>query len=615
MRRNANGVVPLTDLRFHVSMPRPESHLFHVEMRTRGWGEPELTLVFPTWIPGSYLVREFERHVEGMECRGGDGRALPFRKVAKNRWRIDAREAGGTIEARFRVFAREWSVRTCHLDDSHAFWNGTGLFPFPLGHPGLPVDVEVEAPAGWGIATALEPLPDGGGRTFRARDFDELYDSPFEVGPHEVREVAAAGRTVRVAFAGSGNEDRERLARDVGTIVETQAEMWGGLPYPRYTFIVHLGPAGSRGGLEHMDSSVLSVGRWDFQARDRYIDVLGLASHEHFHAWNVKRLRPAAFRRYDYETENHTRLLWLMEGVTSYYDNLLVRRAGLISTTEYLVLLARDLKALDETPGRRLQSLELASYDAWIKLYRRDEHTRNSTVSYYLKGSLLALCMDLLIRRGTAGRRSLDDVMRLLYRRHALPHGTGIPEDGVLPAVEEVSGGAWGEFFERYVAGTDELPVDEALAAAGLRLQRGDPKAAKASLGARLDDARGFARIAEVLAGGPADRAGLSAGDEVVAVDGLRIDGASLASRIAERKPGEQVALTLFRDDRLLERRVELGTQHGEYQVLPLEETTAEQRGLFAAWTGAPWPLDPAAAGPDSPPPPAGPTGAPGRDR
>jgi len=369
--------------------------------------------------------------------------------------------------------------------------------------------------------------------------------------------------------------------------------MFGGLPYDRYVFIVHLTDARG-GGLEHRNSVAMIVDRWTFQPRKSYERYLGLTAHEFFHVWNVKRLRAAPLGPFDYSRENYTRQLWAMEGVTDYYTDLLLLRAGLISPERYLELLAEKILALQSQPGRAIQSLEQSSFDAWIKLYRPDENTPNSAISYYLKGGLVALLLDLEIRQRTADARSLDDVLRALYERYPID-GPGIPEDGgYRAAVEQVAGGeSFVEFFERYVAGTDELDYAGALGYAGLRLdwhherapEHGQPPL---GLGLRLKTEGGRTKVGHVLADGPAYAAGVYAGDELVALDGFRVDEERLKARMAERRPGDTVTLSLFRRDELLHIPVvPAAAPPDKLAIVQREDAGAEQRRIYEGWIGA----------------------------
>jgi predicted metalloprotease with PDZ domain len=394
---------------------------------------------------------------------------------------------------------------------------------------------------------------------------------------------------------GRGNLDLPRFVADVQRIVEAHGAFWGGLPYQRYLFIVHL--AKGRGGLEHADSTVLLLPRLGFGDRDGYEEALGLVSHEFFHLWNVKRLRPAALTPYRYDGEQYTRLLWWFEGVTSYYEQLALVRAGLLTAGRWLEALGRRFTSLLRTPGAAKLSLEESSLVAWVKLYRPDENTANSAVSYYLKGELVALTLDLALRAAGA---SLDDLLRQLFARH---QRGGLPEDGVERAVAELLGEpAARDFFDRLVRGV--TPLDPDLGQVGLRLQHrpargpddrgGRPARAEEGtpgwLGADLASGPRLA-VASVREESPAWRAGLSVDDELVAEGGFRLDRAALGERLKERGPGGTLRLTLFRRDELLEVEVTLAAPPADTAWLePLADPSDAQRAAFRAWCGAPWP-------------------------
>ncbi|MEI6226782.1 MAG: M61 family peptidase [Deltaproteobacteria bacterium] len=525
-------------MRYRVSMPQPHSHLFEVEAVLDSPG-PAPVLAFPVWTPGSYLVREFARHLEGVEADDGAGARLPLVRLDKHRFRIDA-DGAPQVRLRYRVYANDPTVRTSHLDGSHGYWNGANLFPYAEGRLGEPVELLVDPPAGWRVSTALE----GGPTRFTARDFDELCDSPVEVGAHALVPFEALGKRHEVAVAGNGHVDLERFVTDLQVIVETLGRFMGGLPYDRYLFIVHLADR-RRGGLEHERSTTLDVARTAFFPRDAYEETLALAAHEFLHLWNVKRLRPAALRPYDYSREQYTRLLWWFEGVTSYYDRLTLVRAGLSGARGWLKHLGEQWTALARQSGAGKMSLEEASLTAWIKYYRPDENSPNSSVSYYLKGELVALCLDLELRRAGG---SLDDLLRTLHSRFA---GTGLPEDGVERAAAEVMGeGAARDFFDRFVRGT--APVEPRLDGVGLVLQRRPAQSQddRGGTGARRNGEEGQAGwlgaeipagprlvVRTVREGGPAWTCGLYAEDEIVAESGFRVDRGALWDRMRQVGP------------------------------------------------------------------------------
>jgi predicted metalloprotease with PDZ domain len=593
---------------YTIAMPHPHSHLYEIALDVGELADPTLDVALPVWTPGSYMVREYARHVREFQANAAvveespAGEGLPWRKLDKATWRI---ETGGAarVRLRYKVYANELSVRTSHLDGTHGFFNPATLCMYIPGRTAEPHLVRILAPEGWQVTTGLEPVDER--RTsddrsysfvlrpssFVAQNYDELVDSPFECGTQRLLEFDVDGVPHRIALWGRGNEDVVQLVADTRKIVEAARDMFGGLPYQSYTFIVHLSD-GRGGGLEHRNSVAMIVDRWTFQPRRSYERYLGLAAHEFFHVWNVKRIRAAPLGPFDYGRENYTRQLWAMEGVTDYYTDLLLMRAGLIGPERYLEMLADHIITLQGQPGRAIQSLEQSSFDAWIKHYRPDENTPNSAISYYLKGGLVALLLDLEIRQRTAGQRSLDDVLRYLYERFP-SSGRGIPEEGgYRAAVEAVVGGdSFAEFFARYIAGTDELDYARALGYAGLQLDWSYEKAPAdgqpAWLGIRLKTEAGRTKVSQVLADGPAYAAGIYAGDELLALDGFRIDEERLKARLAERRPGEIVTLSLFRRDELLHVPLALApAPHDRLEIVQQDGASEEQRRIYAGWIG-----------------------------
>jgi predicted metalloprotease with PDZ domain len=574
-------------------MPRPHSHLFEVEA-TFPAGPPTLDAVLPVWTPGSYLIREFARHLQDVRATGPNGAPLPVQRLDKRTFRV--RADGQAVTLHYRVYANELTVRTSHLDDSHGYFNGATLFLYTEATRHLEHHVTVEAPAGWRPFSALERQGDA----FVARDYDELVDSPFEVGPHTPLSFTAAGVPHEVVVWGDSVPEPARLCADLQRICEAQARLFGGLPMRRYLFLLYLTDKG-RGGLEHKASTALLFPRASLHNTRGWEDFLTLAAHEYFHLWNVKRVKPRALVPFDYAQENYTTLLWAFEGVTSYYDNLFVLRAGLINPHRYLARLGETLSSLHATPGRRVQSLAEASLVSWVKHYRPDENSSNSAISYYLKGEVVAALLDLEIRRATQDARSLDDVMRLLWQRHG--DESGVPEDGVEAAASEVAGRDLGPFFDRAIRTTEELDYS-VFSHVGLEVRfrpresaadkGGSPPRVKASeskprswLGLTT---KGSSTVATVLEGSPAQEAGLYPDDELVALDGWRVDGAGLLSRCEEKPPGETVRVTIFRRDRLLEVEVVLGQRPADAAWLArVDKPTEAQRAAWQAWLGMPW--------------------------
>lgn len=589
------------EISYAVSMPEPHTHLLQVEMRVRHSSSSsssasnlpaQIDLVMPVWTPGSYLVREYARHVQDFTATdaGNGGRPLAWRKINKNTWRVETNGAAREVRATYGVYANELTVRTNELHDRHAFWNNAALLMYVDGQLSAPSTVRVAAFGDWKIATGLPAVP-GQRDTFRAENFDVLYDSPFLVGDFKTLSFDVRNVPHRIIVDGEGNYDAERMRRDVQRIVEASVAMMGDVPYRDYTFQLMLHPTAG-GGLEHLNSTALIWRRYNFRPEASYDDFLSLVAHEYFHLWNVKRIRPEALGPFDYTGENYTRLLWVAEGVTSYYENILSRRAGLISDKEYLTTIAGAIRGLQNTPGRLEQSIEEASFDAWIKYYRPDENTLNSAISYYDKGALVGLLLDLEIRRRSAGAKSLDDVMRYLYAEFAKKNRNYTPED-FQRAAEMAAGAGLDDFFRRYVRGREELDFNTAFNAFGLRLETtaalptdaSKPAAPKAYFGANLRQDTDRLVVASVPAGTPAYDQGITFNDQIVALDGGRVTLATFNARLEERKPGDEVRLTVFRLDELRTITIKLGGRVEEnYRIVPLAQQTPEQKRLYDGW-------------------------------
>lgn len=587
-------------IRYTVRMTRPHSHRFEVTAHFPA-ADPSLVVTQPVWSPGSYLVREFSRHVQDVRAEDGEGRALPLTRIDKRSFRIET--GGHAVQLSYSVYANELTVRTSHLDDSHGFFNGANLFLYDEARRSEPHHVRIEAPSGWRTFTALARH----GEEWVAADYDELVDSPFEVGPHSPLTFEACGIPHEVVLWGDPAVDRERLLADMRRIVETEAALFGGLPgdLQRYVFLVYA-PERGRGGLEHKASSALLSPRSSFTTPRGQEEFYYLVAHEYFHLWHIKRIRPRALLPYDYGQENQTRLLWCFEGTTAYYDMLLTRRAGIMPPSRYLMRLGETLTQLHATPGRRVQTLEEASFQAWVKHYRPDENSVNSAISYYLKGEVVSWLLDLTLRRATDNQRSLDDVMRLLWSRYGQGPGAkaGVPEDAIEAVVNEVAGVDLKAFFDRALRSTEELEY-EVLSHVGLevRFRVRESPGDKGGTPARSREAkpRGWlganvrpsGTVSSVLEDSPAMAAGLYVDDEVIALDGFKVDGGSLISRCEETDPGQTVRLTLFRRDRLRTVDVRLGEKpaDGAYLV-KTENPTEAQKAAWAAWIGAPWDAD-----------------------
>ncbi|HKR00921.1 MAG TPA: PDZ domain-containing protein [Pyrinomonadaceae bacterium] len=586
--QEATAAGPQPEISFTVSMSKPHTHLLEVEMRLRSTRFPaRLDLVMPVWAPGSYLIREFERHVQDFTAADSQGRGLNWQKVNKNTWRIET-DGARDLLVTYKVYANELSVRTNDLNDRHAHWNNVALLMYPEGHLSAPSTLRVVPFGDWQVATGLPAVP-GQANTFRAENFDVLFDSPVEVGIFKLLSFEASGVTHRLLIDGEGNYDLERIRRDVPKIVETLISMMGDVPYRDYLFIIHAYTRGD-GALEHANSVSFIMERNSFRGAQYSLFFLPVMAHEFFHLWNVKRIRPDALGPFDYTRENYTRLLWVAEGITAYYGLLATRRAGLISEQEFLDKLSSEIETVQSQPGRFKMSVEEASFDAWIKYYRRDENSINSQISYYDKGQLLGLLLDMEIRRRSNGAKSLDDVMRFLYAEFYKKNRNYTPED-FQKAAERMAGGSLEQFFARYVRGREELDYSSALSTVGLQLGAGDPKAPvveRINFGADLIQEGERLMVSRVYEGTPAYDQGLNAGDQIVAVDGMRVNQQLFQMRLTEKRPGDTLNLTLFRDDDLRSFAIKLGGRVvRDYRIVPVKERTPEQVRQYKAWVDA----------------------------
>ncbi len=572
-------------------MEQPWTHYFDVTVSVTGVRREQLIFVMPVWTPGSYLVREFARNVEAFSACDGSGNALDWTKVDKSTWIVHSKGALQVV-TRYRVYAFESSVRTSFLDDSHGFINGAGLFMYLDGYLHVPYRVKITPYAGWSrISTGLDPVPGTRG-VFHARDFDTLVDCPFEIGTHTILEFECRGIPHHVALYGEGNYEPGRLRTDLQKIVEEAAGIIGEIPYEHYTLLIQLLAEGG-GGLEHANSASVIVSRWAFKPEDSYRNVLSLVSHEVFHAWNGKRIRPKELGPFDYTRENYTRLLWVSEGFTDYYGDLILRRAGLATPDQYLEQISKSIQEYEETPGRLAESPADASFDAWIKFYRKDANSLNASVSYYLKGALIGLVLDLEIRHHSDCSRNLDDVMRLLYSRYYKKLKRGFTEAEFRDACEEVAHAPLERIFADYAYGTKEIDFPRYLGHAGLELVQsgnGKKEAHKAYLGVHVRNVEGKAVITAIPKGSPAYGQGLNVNDEIIALDGYRADTDTLPARLEEKAPDAKVDIIVSRAGKLRNISVVLGRKQApEYRIVKTKDPVPEQVRLYESWLRNPW--------------------------
>ncbi len=570
---------------YQVTCPHPHNHLFHVTFTLEGWAGAWLDLKMPVWTPGSYLVREYARHVEELCPQDAAGRLLPWRKITKNHWQVSTEELGpdGVVVVRYTVSAHDLTVRTNHLDHSHGYFNGAALFLYTPTWQGLPLTLEVIVPyPNWQVTTALPPVA-GHPNTFRAPDYHALIDSPCELGTHTLEEFTVQNRPHRLAIWGTGNLHVPTIVTDIQKLIHVQAELFGSLPYSSYLFIVHLCAQG-RGGLEHRDCCTLQYPRLGFGDPESYQGFMQLVAHEFFHVWNVKRIRPRVFDHPDYDRENYTTCLWFSEGVTSYYDLVMPWRAGIYGPQEFLRKLAQDVSRYLTTPGRLVQSLASSSFDAWIKLYRPDPHSSNSQVSYYLKGEIVAWLLDLHLRAYSENSRSLDDVLRDLWQEFGQPD-VGFTEPQLLDRIGAIAQRDLGEFWEQYLYGTAELSFNAYLEPFGLELVATSSSVPFTGLGVKSQQGREV--IQSVQRHSPGEAAGLVPGDEILAIAGVRLAPGRFAPRLMDFCPGEVVEVTIFRQDLLQTHRVSLAPpQPSVYSIRARQGFTPSQAATCQAWLG-----------------------------
>ncbi|KAF3998790.1 M61 family metallopeptidase [Glaciimonas immobilis] len=575
----SSASAPSSALQYSIVAADPAAHLFAVTLVIDAPAAVGQIVALPAWIPGSYMIREFGRHI--VQIRGeSNGRTIALKKRDKHSWQ--AAPCEGPLTLHYQVYAWDLSVRAAHLDQTHGFFNGTSVFLRVVGQESARHIVDIQRPSGdaysdWRIATALPTLKAARGAfgSYAASNYDELIDHPVEMGLFQLATFKAHGVPHEIAITGNvPNLDMTRLSADLKKICETQIAFFEPAgskfakqaPMQRYVFLT-LAVGDGYGGLEHRASTALICARADLPVKgqpetsDGYRTFLGLCSHEYFHTWNVKRIKPAAFAPYDLQVENYTPLLWLFEGFTSYYDDLMLFRCGLIDEAQYLKMVAKTINGVLLGSGRRKQSVADSSFDAWVKYYRQDENAPNAIISYYTKGSLVALALDLMIRSETRNKKSLDDVMRALWQKYGRDFfadnalsGRGVTEAEVEALFDAVTGLKLKRFFDRYVHGTEDLPLAKLFANAGVVINdnRNDSRnSAKPGLGARITRIGAESKIANVYEGGAAHRAGLSAGDVLMALDGIRVT-ASLDVLLARYRVGDSVTIHVFRRDELL---------------------------------------------------------------
>ncbi|CAG0960722.1 hypothetical protein PHYC_00711 [Phycisphaerales bacterium] len=579
---------------YTVRLDQARAQMVDIEMHVRGWEREMLDAHLPAWRPGKYAILDPAGSVREVRAVDGTGAPLEVEKTAKASWRIKGvrREA----RVRYRLYANSLGDRTRHADDTHAFLSGSTVFMYVPELRAAPATVRLEAPSGWHTATGLDEA-DG---ALHARDYDALADTPIEVGVHTRGERSIDGVKFEVAVWGAtawcSRESGINLARvldDIEKIARAQIRVFGGFPRDRYLFIIHAAP-GIGGGTEHLNSTVCQTRPESFDDEKAYKRFLGLLSHELFHTWNVKAFRPQGLVPYNYDRENYTTLLWVAEGFTNYYDSLMLVRAGLLQPKEYLEAMTATLRGEIDLPGGAVQSLEDSSFDAWTKFSRPTPDSPNSTVSFYSRGEVTALALDLTIRRHSAGEKSLDDAMRTMWERFpdaSRPYTT----DDFIRAASEAAGTDLSDFHQRHIRGTDMPDFADLVDVVGLEWvpkepddkheEPAKPEARKAYIGLKLRDEGGLAGVSTVFSDGPAYASGIVADDLIIAMNGRRLRAPDLEARLKVLREGDRIRLTLLRRDELRDVDFEPAWRDGrELALRKLDKRTDAQKAAFDSW-------------------------------
>jgi len=534
---------------YELRMPKPQNHYFEVQLNISENSDKQVEVKLPVWAPGSYLVREFSKNINLVKAFTKDGKALKVSKKSKNAWVIDA-GSEKNIQVKYEVYSFEVSVRTPFLDLSHGFVSGSGIFMYvdkAKNQAGTLTVFPHESFKRISTSLPFAETDKSNGQRFLFENYDQLIDCPLEIGNQEIFEFTSAGVTHTVAMYGEANYDVNDLKRDMAKIVEAETAVFGINPNKNYTFIVH-NVVDGQGGLEHMNSCVLSVNRWTY-AGQQYVDFLNLVAHEYFHLWNVKRIRPIELGPFNYDEENYTSLLWVMEGFTSYYDELILRRTGFYSEETFLAKLQSSINYVEGTPGSRVQPVAHASFDAWVKAYRPNENSSNTSMTYYSRGSVLASVIDAMIVAESDGKKCLDHFMQQLYKTYYEGLKRGFSEAEFKQELAKFMGKNMDEFFLKYVDGTEIIPYKEFYAPVGLSVQ--DVSTNNPSFGASFREEGGKVMVKSVRFGSSAEEAGISVGDEIIGCNAYRVDQSMLEGMLNGLSNLEGCDLLIARDELL----------------------------------------------------------------
>ena len=543
---------------YQLRMPKPQNHYFEVEITLSDFKEKELNLKLPVWAPGSYLVREFSKNLNLVKAFDENGKEIQVVKKTKNTWTVKS-NGEKKIKVKYEVYSFELSVRTSFLDLTHGFVSGSGVFMYLDGYKDKSGLLEiVKHPTFSTITTALPKakmsIAKDGSETFEFSNYDQLVDCPIEIGNQVVFDFTAAGVKHTVAMYGEGNFDVPTLKKDMAKVVQAATDVFGVNPNKEYVFIIH-NVVDGQGGLEHTNSTTLSVNRWTYQGAE-YTGFLSLVAHEYFHLWNVKRVRPIELGPFDYDQENYTSLLWVMEGFTSYYEKLILVRAGFMSKEDFLNKLQGSINYVEGSVGTRVQPVAHASFDAWIKAYRPTENSANTSMTYYSRGSVIASIIDIFIIDNSKGKQCLDHFFQHLYKKYFIEMNRGFSETEFKAELEKFVGKNLDEFYKKYIDGTDILPYAEVFDKVGISII--DNTSFKPSFGATVREEGGKVMEKNVRSGSSAEEAGISVGDEIVGCNSYRVDQAMLEAMMSGLGTAETADLLIAREEKLLAVKVRM---------------------------------------------------------
>lgn len=581
MNLSASKAQATAIISYTVSFPEAQAHYAEIEMHISGLKQNTLDLKMPVWTPGSYLIREFAKNIEAFSA-SINGKVVASPKMNKNTWRINTKSIK-EITVRYRVYANEISVRTSYIDASHGFLSTSGIFIYPANMLHSPSTITIKPYNGWAkVSTSLE-MVNGDPFVRHSPNFDILFDSPIEVGNQDVFGFDVSGVKYEVCMYGGGNYDKERLKKDMHAIVEQEVAIFGENPNRHYTFIVHNHVRGG-GGIEHLSSTVLGASRDNYGNEKAYQSFLGLVAHEHFHLWNVKRLRPIVLGPFDYDNENYTTNLWIAEGFTEYYQEIAIRRTNLYSPENYLDQIANEFNILENLPGKDVQTVAESSFDAWIKAYRPNENSNNTTISYYTKGAIIGMMLDLEIINSSNQKHSLDDVMKYMYTMYYKTKQRGYTDAEFKKSFEMFAGKKLDDFYKKYINGLDPVDYNKYLGYAGYKVNDELADNNEAALG--ITTATTAAKkviVTAVTRGTAAYIDGINVNDEITAIDGNPINDPS--TMISGKKPGDEIQVTVNRDGQNIILPVTLlKNTRVKYKITSIDNPNTQQLAVRKKW-------------------------------